>query len=61
MSSLTGQESSETQPSNPVNPGATKDDPSVPTKVGSATSASGLSSGTVDKVRPQFPCATFLC
>ena len=54
MSSLTGQESSETQPSNPVNPGATKDDPSVPTKVGSATSTSGLSSGTVDKVRSQF-------
>jgi hypothetical protein len=52
MSSLTSQESSETQPSNPVNPGtstATKDDPSVPFKVGD-TSSSGISGGTVDKV-----------
>ncbi|KAJ4377596.1 hypothetical protein N0V83_000423 [Neocucurbitaria cava] len=55
MSSLTGQESSETQPDNPVNPGTTSDkgqnDPSIPFKIGdkSSSSPSGLSGITVDK------------
>ena len=55
MSSLTGQESSNTQPKNPVNPGEDtagtfKGDPSVPFKTGQSTDPVGLSA-SVDKVR----------
>ncbi|CAA9962857.1 hypothetical protein PTMSG1_06225 [Pyrenophora teres f. maculata] len=53
MSSLTGQESSNTQPQNPVNPGdektgTFKGDPSVPLKTGASTDPTGLST-SVDK------------
>jgi hypothetical protein len=63
MSSLTNQESSETQPNNPVNSGGEKgvqDDPSVPTKVGDKSS-SGLSSGIVDKVDLTFCILVSAC
>lgn len=54
MSSLTSQESSTTQPQNPVNPskdaaGSFKGDPSVPFKSGSSTDPAGLSA-SIDKV-----------
>ena len=54
MSSLTGQESSNTQPKNPVNPaedtaGTFKGDSSVPFKTGSSTDPAGLSA-SMDKV-----------
>lgn len=54
MSSLTTQESSNTQPENPVNPGDNKTstfkgDPSVPFKTGASTDPTGLST-SVDKV-----------
>ncbi|KAF1834104.1 hypothetical protein BDW02DRAFT_630672 [Decorospora gaudefroyi] len=53
MSSLTGQESSNTQPNNPVNPGddisgSFKGDPSVPFKTGGQSDPAGLST-SVDK------------
>ncbi|KAH6881582.1 hypothetical protein BKA58DRAFT_445784 [Alternaria rosae] len=56
MSSLTGQESSNTQPKNPVNPsedtsGTFKGDPSVPFKTGQSTDPAGLST-SVDKAAP---------
>ncbi|KAI4628259.1 hypothetical protein J4E80_002397 [Alternaria sp. BMP 0032] len=56
MSSLTGQESSNTQPKNPVNPsedtaGTFKGDPSVPFKTGQSTDPAGLSV-SVDKAAP---------
>lgn len=55
MSSLTAQESSNTQPQNPVNPGddtsgTFKGDPSVPFKTGGSNDPAGLST-SVDKVR----------
>jgi len=54
MSSLTGQESSNTQPKNPVNPsedtaGTFKGDTSVTFKTGQSTDPAGLSA-SVDKV-----------
>ena len=54
MSSLTSQESSNTQPQNPVNPGEDstgtfKGDGSVPFKTGGASDPAGLST-SVDKV-----------
>ncbi|XP_014558809.1 hypothetical protein COCVIDRAFT_93652 [Bipolaris victoriae FI3] len=53
MSSLTAQESSNTQPQNPVNPGddtsgTFKGDPSVPFKTGGSNDRAGLST-SVDK------------
>jgi len=56
MSSLTAQESSNTQPQNPVNPGndtsgTFKGDSSVPFKTGGSTDPAGLST-SVDKVCP---------
>lgn len=55
MSSLTAQESSNTQHQNPINPGddtcgTFKGDPSVPFKTGGSTDPAGLST-SVDKVR----------
>ena len=59
MSSLTAQESSESNPSNPVNKGTTSapgtgTDTAVPFSTGAKTDSGfdrGLSSGTADKVR----------
>lgn len=65
MSSLTAQESSEANPSNPINEGTTSapgtgSDPAVPFGTGAKSDSgfdAGLSSGTVDKVR--FPHAQY--
>ncbi|EDU44099.1 hypothetical protein A1F94_012868 [Pyrenophora tritici-repentis] len=64
MSSLTTQESSNTQPPNPANPGSSqkdtsKGDPSVPFKTGVSTTPSGLSN-SVDKTSygQQNTCGT---
>lgn len=56
MASLTYQESSRTQPDNPINLGdkkGKKGDPDVPFKTGD-TSSSGISGGAVDKAGYHF-------